>query len=168
MVCLHISIARSTEEMDGLAPLWNRLLRQQSHTLFQRFSWNRLAAEMFGDRLSPYVVSIESDAGATIIPAAINLATGKVQLLGEALFDYRDVLHAGDAEVLRQAWLQVASCTNFIEVVAVDSVAAGERWRGLPLVRFANAPQVDCGLTDENAFRLAHSRLGRQMRRLAC
>jgi len=53
MLSLRINVARSTSEMDRLAPLWNELLEVQPHTLFQSFSWNRLAAEIFRDRLAP-------------------------------------------------------------------------------------------------------------------
>lgn len=152
--------------MDRLAPLWNELLRNQAHTIFQRFSWNRLAAEIFADRLTPYVVSVESDAGAAIIPAAISHATNDVQLLGEALFDYRDVLHAGDGELLRLAWQHVAQCGKPLRVISIESTSSTGRWIDFPLQPFARAPRVDRSRLDEHTCRLAHSRLGRQIRRL--
>ncbi len=152
--------------MDRLAPLWNELLLGQAHTLFQSFSWNRLAAEMFRDRLTPNVVWVESDAGAAIVPAAINHAANRIELLGEALFDYRDVLHAGDAEILALAWQQVAACGKPLRVVSLEEHAARTRWSELPMQSCANAPHVDRSQIDESAFRVAHSRLGRQLRRL--
>ena len=95
-------VARSSAEMDRLRPVWTELERSSSHTLFQSFAWNRLAANIFAAREEPYVVCMHTDSGAAIIPAAI-VDFGVTQL-GEALFDYRDVLHVGDPELLRLAW----------------------------------------------------------------
>jgi CelD/BcsL family acetyltransferase involved in cellulose biosynthesis len=162
----RINIAHSASDMDRVAPLWNALLKKQSHTIFQRFSWNRLAAEIFRDRLTPHVVWVESDAGAAIIPAALHHTTNQIELIGDALFDYRDVLHAGDDEILRLAWQEVARCGKHLCVVALEEAAARERWPDFSVLPFANAPQVDRTIVDEGSFRLAHSRLGRQMRRL--
>ena len=166
MLSFDINTARSATEMDRLAPLWNELLKNQEHTIFQRFSWNRLAAEIFADRLTPYVVSVESGSGAAIIPAAIHHISDCVQLLGDALFDYRDVLHAGDREALRLAWQEIANCGKPLRVISIEDKAGVERWSDLPLLPFARAPHVDRSEINEGAFRLAHSRLGRQMRRL--
>ena len=166
MLSLRSNVARSASEMDRIAPLWNELLRTQAHTVFQRFSWNRLAAEIFRDRLTPHVVCVESDAGAAIIPAAVNHANGQAELLGDALFDYRDVLHAGDREVLRLAWQELARCGMPLCVLAVEDSAARDRWQEFPVTLFAKAPQVERRLVDEHEFRLAHPRLGRQLRRL--
>jgi CelD/BcsL family acetyltransferase involved in cellulose biosynthesis len=152
--------------MDQLSPLWHRLLQRQRHTIFQRFSWNRLAAEVFRDRITPHVVSVEMNSGAAIIPAAINHATNRMELLGEALFDYRDVLHAGDPEALRQAWLRVAACRLPLEVVALDSGAGCERWDRFSLTSFAGAPYLNGDQLDEQQFRAAHPRIGRRLRRL--
>jgi CelD/BcsL family acetyltransferase involved in cellulose biosynthesis len=164
MLSLRIDIARSASEMDRIAPLWNHLLKFQPHTVFQGFSWNRLAAAMFGDRLVPYVVWAESDSGAAIIPAALNRTEDCLEFLGEALFDYRDVLSSGDGELLRLAWQELAACGRRLRVVAIERPEP--RWREFPVALFTKAPLVDCALTDEGAFRVAHSRLGRQMRRL--
>ena len=152
--------------MDRIAPLWNRILQSQAHTIFQSFAWNRLAAQMFGDRAMPQVLWLESDAGAAIIPAVVNKASRQLELLGETLFDYRDVLHAGDREILRIAWQQLAHYGVPLRVRALEQLAAAERWPEFPMSLFARAPQVDRMLIDERGFRLAHSRLGRQMRRL--
>lgn len=166
MLSFRINVARSASEMERSAPLWNDLLKNQAHTIFQSFRWNRLAAEIFSDRMTPYVVWVESNSGAAVIPAAIHHASDSVQLLGEMLFDYRDVLHAGERETLRVAWQQIAKCGKPLRVISVASEAGTERWSDLPRTPFARAPLVDRSLLDERAFRLAHSRLGRQMRRL--
>ena len=163
MPALHIGVASSASEMERLAPLWNDLLQTRAHTLFQNFGWNRLAAEVFRDRCTPHVVWAENESGAAIIPAAINHQAGRLELLGEALFDYRDVLCAGDREVLRLAWHRLAECGNPLQIISVRDT---QFWGDFPLVPFAQAPQVDRALFDEQAFRPMHSRLGSQMRRL--
>lgn len=147
--------------MDALAPLWNSLLGRQPHSLFQQFSWNRLAAQMFSDGLSPYVVCTQGNGGAAIIPAAFNRGEDRFELLGEVLFDYRDVLHTGDPDVLCFAWQHLALRKKPLHVL---SVSEREHWNEFLLTPFAMAPQVK-DIT-EDTFRLAHSRLGRQMRRL--
>ena len=164
MLSLRLNIARSASEMARIAPLWNELLKGQAHTMFQSFAWNRLAAEIFRDRAAPYVVWAESDSGAAIIPAAINQADNRIELLGEALFDYRDVLCAGDHEMLRLAWQELAGLGKPLRVVSLERT--DNRWSEFPIARFAKAPMVDSSRVDESAFRLAHSRLGRQLRRL--
>jgi CelD/BcsL family acetyltransferase involved in cellulose biosynthesis len=152
--------------MDRLAPLWNELLSQQGHTVFQRFAWNRLAAGYFSDRVTPHIVCVEGEAGAAILPAGLNHASGHLELLGEALFDYRDVLHAGEEEPLQHAWRLLASLRLPMRIIAVDQASAQRRWGDFPLTPFVSAPRVDRGAIDEAAFRMAHARLGRQMRRL--
>ncbi len=166
MLSLRMNIACSASEMDRIEPLWNELLRHQEHTLFQSFAWNRLAADVLRNRITPCVVWAESDAGAAIVPAAINHASARMELLGDALFDYRDVLCAGDHELLRLAWHQIAACGKPLHVVALGIRAKRDRWEDFRVSGFANAPQVERSITDEREFRLAHSRLGRQMRRL--
>jgi CelD/BcsL family acetyltransferase involved in cellulose biosynthesis len=161
----EIVIAQSAAEMDALAPLWTELLRHQEHTMFQQFAWNRLAAELFSDRITPCVVAVKSEAGAAIIPAGINHRENRMELLGELLFDYRDVLHSGDPEVLSAGWQELAKHDKPVHVLAVDG-SCHQRWPGFFLLPFTNAPQVDQSVVSEEGFRLAHSRLGRQMRRL--
>lgn len=163
---MNIRITRSAQEMDTIAAIWGDLLERQRHTLFQTFSWNQLAAEVFCDRMTPHVVCVETDAGAAIIPAVINHAANRMELFGEALFDYRDVLHAGDPEVLHAAWQQVAACGLPFAVTAVSDEAAIARWEDFPLASFAGAPYVDRRVTNEHQFRAAHPRLGRRFRQL--
>ncbi len=166
MSSYRIVIAQSPSELDALAPLWTDLLSRQEHTLFQQFSWNRLAAEMFADRITPYVVAVESDAGAAIIPAGINHREGRIELLGERLFDYRDVLRTGDDECLHMAWQSLAKLEKPLQILAIAEASTEQRWSDFAPAPFANAPQVDRSLVTEESFRLSHSRLGRQMRRL--
>lgn len=162
----HKTLARSAAEMDSLQPLWNDLLAKAPHTLFQRFQWNRLAAQIFHERFEPAVCAVESDAGAAIIPAALNLATNQLELLGESLFDYRDVLHAGDSEVLQVAWQTLAEMGLPLSVIAVRAETVEARWQQFAAGEFAKAPQVDAAAVDEVQFRSAHSRVGRHLRRM--
>jgi len=76
------------------------------------------------------------------------------------------VLHEGDPEVLRYAWQQLAQLKCPLQVLAVDETASRQLWSDFSPAPFANAPMVDRESVDGNLFRLAHSRLGRQMRRL--
>jgi CelD/BcsL family acetyltransferase involved in cellulose biosynthesis len=166
MLSLRMNIARSASEMDRIAPLWNEILKTQPHTIFQTFAWNRLAAEMFRDRSTPHVVWMESDAGAAIIPATIVHASDRLELIGDALFDYRDVLCTGDHKLLQLAWQQIAACRKSLHVTSLERTAAQRRWSRFPRSFFTKAPRVDRSLIDEHNFRLQHSRLGRQIRRL--
>jgi len=165
MHSLRKILARSVGEWDQLRPLWNELVRQHPKSIFQRFDWNRLALHVFSDRLSPWVCAVESDRGAAIIPAAIHRRCNRLELVGEAMFDYRDVLHAGDGEVLQAAWEMLAQLNLPLSVTAVAAYRGGN-WAGFDLVEFARAPWVDSSQIGAQAFRLLHTRAARQLRRL--
>lgn len=152
--------------MDQLARLWDEILATQRHSMFQLFSWNRLAAEILRERVTPMVVAVESDRGAAIVPASRRVADGVIELLGEALFDYRDVLHIGEAEVLRMAWQRVGETGSAFWAQAIEADAARQRWREFRLQEFAKAPWVDRESVSEHQFRSAHSRVGRHLRRM--
>lgn len=160
------TIARSPAEVAKLASVWERIRSARSSTMFQSHSWNYLAAERFLDRLDPLVVAVESAYGAAIIPTAINRATGCIELLGEALFDYRDVLHEGNPELLRSAWQSIAGFGRPMAVTAIEQKSAEGSWRDFPLQFFANAPEVLRNLTTEQQFRYEHRRLERQLERI--
>ena len=72
MISLRTRIAESAGEMDRLSRLWGEMLVVTPHSIFQRYGWNRLAAQVFRDRLTPAVVAVESDSGAAIVPAAVH------------------------------------------------------------------------------------------------
>ena len=157
-------VARSPAEIDRLRPVWENLYRACPSTLFQSFSWNRLAAEMFACREEPYVVVVESDGGAALIPGAI--ADHGFTLLGEALFDYRDVLSQGDPAVLRQAWQEVASLKLPMFFAALRGEERRLAWEDFSPLPFVNAP---CVLTrDTSAEQLAttHTRIGSRWRKI--
>ncbi len=166
MPSLRKTVARSVEELDRLQPLWNELLRQGPKTLFQGFEWNRLAVEMFDDRLLPVVCAVENDNGAAIIPAAINRQANRLELLGETLFDYRDLLHVGDRSLLHAAWQMMADLKLPLSVTVVQSGNAAAYWQDFELEEFARAPWVDATQLTAEQFRLLHTRAARQLRRM--
>jgi CelD/BcsL family acetyltransferase involved in cellulose biosynthesis len=163
---LHVYVASSTAEIDRLEPLWDFLYAQTSSaTLFQSFAWNRLAATRFARRAHSYVVVAENDSGAALIPAAV--AQNRLTLLGEALFDYRDVLCVGSEDVLQAAWRRLADLQLPLAFTALRGQAACARWSALAPAPFVGAPQTLCAETSAPAFAAGHSRLGRTLRRLA-
>src|SRR5512142_1332378 len=93
--------------MDRIRPAWEHLRQQRPGTIFQDFAWNRLAAQVFADRESPYVVLAENGNGAALIPAAIGRDGTLIVFLGETLFDYRSFLAAGDPAPLEAAWQEI-------------------------------------------------------------
>ncbi len=163
---LRKTLARSVEELDGIRPLWNELLRYSPKTMFQRFPWNRLALQTFRDRLTPFVCALESDSGAAILPAVINLHQPRLEFIGETLFDYRDVLSAGDPKVLQAGWRMLAQAELPVSVTAVQRQAAETSWSQFGPQDFAHAPQVDATKITGEQFRLLHTRAARQLRRL--
>lgn len=107
--------------------------RAAAPTLFQSYAWNEIAARVFAERERPYIVVAESDSGAAIIPACVR--RDSTSLLGEELFDYRDVIAAGDEAVLEVAWGKLGELGLPLEVKAVR----GERsWAEMRA--FAGAP----------------------------
>ncbi len=166
MLTLRTTVAQSVSEIDDLAPLWNEIVSTREPGIFQRFTWNRLAADVFADRLQPRVVAIEGDDGAAILPLALNRFTRRLELLGESLFDYRDVLHVGNPEALRLAWQRASQFAMPLSVTAIRAAAAQEHWREFPLTPFASAPGVRREMIGEQRFRAAHLRLDRHFRRI--
>jgi hypothetical protein len=159
---LKICVAITATEMDALRPAWESLYAEsETATMFQAFAWNRLAAECFGRRERPYVVFAEGAGGAAIIPAAIG--SERLTLLGDALFDYRNVLSVGDEAPLRSAWAKLADLRLPLHVTALRGDTA--HWDAFAPAPFVAAPQVAGISADE--FAASHSRLGRTVRRLA-
>lgn len=156
---MKLRIARSQAEIGPLRSAWERLYSPERHTIFQTFAWNRLAAEMFSGRERPHVIYAENAGGAALIPAAI--ASDRISFLGEALFDYRDVLTAGDGSALASAWLELARLGLPLSVPGLRFAAD---WREFNLRPFSEAP---CIQVSEGAhFNAAHARAGRLVRRL--
>jgi CelD/BcsL family acetyltransferase involved in cellulose biosynthesis len=164
--------------MERLRPAWERIYAPERHTLFQSFAWNRLAAQQFAGRESPLVVFAETDSGAAIVPACVlgrSAATSgacdaserrKISLLGDMLFDYRAILHAGDERVCQAALLHLADLELPLELTAVREQDLAPFEHLAPTV-FCNAPSVKRESVTADQFAAEHSRLGRFFRRLA-
>ena len=162
---MRIVIARSAAEMDRLRPAWQRLYASGQYTRFQSFSWNRLAAATFSRHDWPNVVYVENGAGEAIIPAVLTEGGARVGFLGEALFDYRDVLFTGDAHVLECAWQEIAGLRLPLSLLSLRGETHWPLWRDFYPEQFCQAPGVR--VEDCEQFTASHPRLGRQMRRLA-
>lgn len=144
-----------------MRPLWEALEREGSGTIFQSFRWNLAAARHLAAREQPYVIAMDTDSGAVIVPAAT--AGAHATFLGESLFDYRDVLAAGDSSLLPEALCELGKTRRDLRLPAVrqDAVlgcGTREPWVGAPLVRRS--------LTDAEQFLDQHFRAHKQMRRL--
>ena len=124
-------------------------------TLFQSYAWNEIAARVFAARERTYVVVAESDIGAAIIPACVG--RDSVSLLGEELFDYRDVITSGDPTLTDSAWEKVRGLGLPLEVKAVRGDCPWAESKP-----FAGAPYRSCELPVET-----HYKLERNLRLLA-
>src|SRR5579863_807569 len=92
--------------MEKLQPAWEELyMRGPGATMFQSYEWNYLAAEIFAERESPFVVYAEGPDGRALVPACTN--NGTVKFLGEELFDYPDGLSEGAPAALIAAWSEL-------------------------------------------------------------
>src|SRR6266513_1182726 len=167
---MRIEMLRGAHELDRLKARWTWLERQceGSHylaTLFQSYELNRRAARWFAARESPQVVLAESDSGMTIIPAVRR--ERELGLIGETLFDYRDVLSAGDPAALAQAWRELARVGLGLELTALRGDSAQERWTALNPTPFCNAPITRRGDITAQQFVAAHHKSAKASRRLA-
>jgi CelD/BcsL family acetyltransferase involved in cellulose biosynthesis len=156
-------VARSAAEMDRLRNVWESLYRSADHTIFQTFAWNRLAAAHFG-REAPFVSFFEDENGAALVPAAVT-ERSRVTILGERLFDYRDVLTVGDTAALAEAWRPIAELGFPLSVTAVRGRSA-DRWSFAGLLPFCAAPVVRRCDATADIIEANHRKLGRFSRRL--
>jgi CelD/BcsL family acetyltransferase involved in cellulose biosynthesis len=163
---LRVSVARTAHEMEKLRERWE-CCAAATGTVFQRFLWTNLAATMFAATESPVVVAAESDSGLALIPAVLTFGGTVFGLLGEMLFDYRNVLHRGDESVLRRAWAKVSQLGVPLRFTALRRDEHARAWSNLELEAFTNAPGVLRAQVKAEDFLRSHNRLGRQVRRLA-
>ncbi len=162
---LKLETLRSAHELDRLKRRWTWLEKQCEATLFQSYELNRRAARWFAARETPQVIVAESDSGMAIIPAVRR--ERELGLIGETLFDYRDVLSAGEPAVLEEAWHELARAGVPLEVTALRGPEARERWRSLGPTEFCNAPTTRrCDLS-ATQFVAAHHKSAKASRRLA-
>ena len=162
---LKLETMRSAHELDRLKSRWTWLEKQCEGTLFQTYELNRRVARWFAARETPQVIMAESDSGMAIIPAVRR--ERELGLIGETLFDYRDVLSAGDPSVLARGWHELARAGVPLEVTALRGAAVRERWHSLEPAEFCNAPTTRrCDLTAKE-FVAAHHKSAKASRRLA-
>jgi len=163
---LRIAIIRSPQRLEPLRSAWERLYRDGSYSIFQSPEWNLLAARAFASVGEPMVIHANGESGAAIIPAC--LTRGQVQFLGEALFDYRDVLASGEQRVLRRAWQQVAVQQQPLSVAFLHGERTCRQWKdlGFSPALFCGAPMVRRSETSPEDFYRRHSRAHRLLGRL--
>lgn len=162
---LRILRAHTAHELDRLRSRWESC-KSAAGSVFQTYKWAQMAAIVFAAVEAPLVVAAESDAGFAIIPAALCRGTRAMGLLGETLFDYRNVIHSGDRNVLRRAWSELALLEAPLGVTALRGEREREEWGEFAPEFFCNAPAVRCRDISPEQFLAAHTRLGRQSRRL--
>ncbi len=161
---VQVTVARSIQEIEQLRPVWERLENSSGSTIFQSYIWNRTAATAFAERVSPYVVLAESSAGTALVPAAIQPREARITFLGDALFDYRNLLSEGSAEIQQAAWAKLAELRMPLALTALRGTVR-ETWSALGPRLWVNAPQIalcECG---PEQLAAAHRRLGRFWRR---
>ncbi len=181
---VKVEMLRSAHELDRLKARWIWLEQQCQTiqdkatqeatqdqaaqcpiTLFQSYELNRRAARWFAAQETPQVVIAESDSGMAIIPAVRR--ERELGLIGETLFDYRDVLSAGDPGVLEAAWQKLARVGLELELTALRGEPARERWASLGPMPFCNAPTARRGDITAREFVAAHHKSAKASRRLA-
>jgi len=158
-------VATSIAELEALQPLWEHLERQPGSTMFQSYAWSMSAARNFSDREQPLVIALETDSGAVIVPA-VQTGSRSASFLGEMLFDYRDVLASGDADLVPEALAEVGRRGCDLSLTALrdgchlmaSGIGKATPWVGAPCLRAAD-------ITAE-AFLAEHFKARKQMRRL--
>ena len=161
---LRLKVARSAAEIDELRSAWDSMVAPDL-SLFQSFRWNRLAAEQFASRETPYFIFVENDNGAAIVPAIINTKSGELGIAGEHLFDYRDYLAIGDCHPLERAWQHLASLNLPISVAGICRPEAAI-WSRLPKTFFSRAPKLSSQEITPEEFLASHSRAFSRLRKL--
>jgi hypothetical protein len=164
---LRIAIVRSAQALEPVRGAWEHLYRTGDYSIFQSPEWNLLAARAFAGTAEPFVIHAENDCSAAIVPGCIT--GGRTYFLGDALFDYRDVLAAGDDEVLRRAWQQIVPAQRPLEITAVRGEHSRGRWQqlGFSPAPFCTAPGVCRADISASDFAGQHTRSARLLRRLA-
>jgi CelD/BcsL family acetyltransferase involved in cellulose biosynthesis len=88
-------------------------------------------------------------------------------LIGETLFDYRDVLSAGEPYALEHAWRELARLGLPMEVTALRGNKVRERWKSLEPAEFCNAPTTRRGDITAEEFAAVHGKAAKASRRLS-
>lgn len=159
---LRIHTLEHASDLARIRPLWEELFAQKDYTLFQSHAWNETAGRVFEAREPLRLVVAENSSGAAIVPACVR--EGAMGLIGEKLFDYRDVL-SSEPLLIGFAWEKLAGLQMDFEVTAVRAPSAAA-WHLLRPQPFANAPAVLRKHRSSEAFLGEHNRLGRHSRRI--
>ncbi len=157
--------AETAHEMEHLRSRWESC-KSAAKSISQTFLWAQMAALVFSASEVPCVVAAENDSGLAIIPATRCLQGGELSLLGEKLFDYRDVMQEGDPGALQRAWMELAGYEAPLGFTGLRGADARDRWKEFRPEFFCNAPAVRLQDTTAEDFVASHSRLGRHSRRL--
>ena len=158
-------ILTKASDFESVRVLWERLALRPEATVFQQFHWNRLAAELFADREEPHVIVASRGEDAVILPLAIR-KSGTAALLGETLFDYRDMLSTGDQELEHDVLAEASQLGLPLEITALRADIAG-RWHIFEHQPFCKAPSiVRANCSAEHLIEM-HRRLGRLSWRIA-
>jgi CelD/BcsL family acetyltransferase involved in cellulose biosynthesis len=162
---IRIQTLKSAGEFESIRPLWQHLAGRTEATVFQQFHWNRLAAEIFDARERPHVIVATRDHHSVILPLVIR-NNRTAALLGESLFDYRDMLSTGDPELEFAALGEASKLRLPLEITALTPEAA-QRWNIFSLKPFCSAPRIVRANCSSERLVESHRRLGRHSRRLA-
>jgi CelD/BcsL family acetyltransferase involved in cellulose biosynthesis len=162
---IRLQILDNASEFQQVRSLWDRFASSPGASIFQQFHWNRLAAERFREREQPHVIVATCDDDAVIFPLAVR-TNGTVALLGETLFDYRDFLSTGDADLELVAMSEASRLGLPLEITALAPQAAA-RWNHFQLQPFCHAPRIVRANCSAEHLVEAHRRLGRHSRRIA-
>jgi len=160
----RFKVARSAAEIDEWRSAWEGLASRDCN-LFQSFRWNRLAAERFAEREAPYFIFSQDDNGLAFLPAVIRLDAKTISFAGEALFDYRDYLSAGDEGPLALAWRHLSELKLPLSITSICRPHAAI-WQRLPKTFFSRAPRLISSETTASEFIHAHSRAFNRLRKL--
>ncbi len=156
-------IASDVHALDRMKSRWERFAVP---SIFQSFHWTRMALSMFATTAAPRIVLAESDSGLAIIPAALSAGGTSLGLIGEELFDYRDVLQEGDGNVLRHAWGELASLSLPLDFYSLRGELAQRRWAEFEPQPFCNSLYASPSDVTAAEFREHHSRLQSRERKL--
>ena len=159
---IRTHIARTASDIERLRPFWLELERLPGATLYQSFRWNHAIAVTLGNSM-PFVVAVANEHGAAIIPAAIE--NGALTLLGDVLFDYRDVL-SNDDEALAAGWSVLADQRLPLRFTALRDDSSHPFWSAAARVDFCGAPSMSLDDISAEGFRSRHWRQAKQFRRL--
>ena len=159
----RIVIAQNRCELERLRSAWHRLFHlTPGNTLFQRVEWNALAAEVFAAQEQPYIVYVEDEDGAALVPAC--LAGNELRLLGETLFDYRMPL-ASSRSALQIAWEEVARLGVPLRIEYVPGGEAPD-WGPFISALYSRAPRTSLDAITADSFFSSHARSRRLLHRL--